>query len=306
LGGGEEAHGRAGKGRGGGGAAMVRGWPAALGLAALGALAAQAAGEGLGEYYSGDDLVPLEWVQQSSMVRAAGLAVRLPGGESYSFKQPGSQGGGELWTTDEGVTSPPTGERIGRENWVEEGQMVRKLMFTFNSKDEGYEFSTIEAMDANMEDTSANIDPKQYVPGKMLFFCHRFEVSLVDDFGDPAGTLVANNFSAGGVLGSYSSADIPPYNPCPGQECSYVDGDITCKNITRVIYEDAPPEEEKSKATLMYIILGSCGGVVVVLVYSIVLMMNQRNNAQYRQQAAALAIRIRQGKAAEAAEAMAI
>ena len=216
-----------------------------------------------------------------------------------------SQGGAELWTTDEGVTSPATGERIGREGWVEEGQVTRKLLFTFNSKDEGYEFSAIEAMDANMEDATGAIDPKQYVPGKMLFFCHRFEVSLVNDFGEPAGTIVANNFSAGGVLGSFSSADIPPYNPCPGQECSYVDGDITCKNITRVIYEDAPPEEEKS-ATVMYIILGSCGAVVVVLIYSIVLMMNQRNNAQYRQQAAALAIRIRQGKAAEAAEAMAI
>ena len=187
---------------------------------------------------------------------------------------------------------------------MEEGQVTRKLLFTFNSKDEGYEFSAIEAMEANMEDATGAIDPKQYVPGKMLFFCHRFEVSLVNDFGEPAGTIVANNFSAGGVLGSFSSADIPPYNPCPGQECSYVDGDITC-NITRVINEDAPPAEEKS-ATFMYIILGSCGAVVVVLIYSIVLMMNQRNNAQYRQQAAALAIRIRQGKAAEAAEAMAI
>ena len=275
-------------------------------MVALGALAARAAGEGLGAYYTGDDLVPLEWVQQSSMVRAAGLAVRLPGGESYSFRQPSSQGGGELWTTDEGVTSPPTGERIGRQGWVEEGQINRKLMFTFNSKDEGYEFAAIEAMDAGMDDTTATISPAQYVPGKMLFFCHRFEVSLVNDFGESAGTLVANNFSAGGVLGSFSSADIPPYNPCPGQECSYVNGDITCKNITRVIYEDAPAEEEKSKATVMYIILGSCGAAVVVLVYSIVLMMNQRNNAQYRQQAAALAIRIRQGKAAEAAEAMAI
>ena len=275
-------------------------------MVALGALAARAAGEGLGAYYTGDDLVPLEWVQQSSMVRAAGLAVRLPGGESYSFRQPSSQGGGELWTTDEGVTSPPTGERIGREGWVEEGQINRKLMFTFNSKDEGYEFAAIEAMDAGMDDTTATISPAQYVPGKMLFFCHRFEVSLVNDFGESAGTLVANNFSAGGVLGSFSSADIPPYNPCPGQECSYVNGDTTCKNITRVIYEDAPAEEEKSKATVMYIILGSCGAAVVVLVYSIVLMMNQRNNAQYRQQAAALAIRIRQGKAAEAAEAMAI
>lgn len=275
-------------------------------MVALGALAARAAGEGLGAYYTGDDLVPLEWVQQSSMVRAAGLAVRLPSGESYSFRQPSSQGGGELWTTDEGVTSPPTGERIGRQGWVEEGQINRKLMFTFNSKDEGYEFAAIEAMDAGMDDTTATISPAQYVPGKMLFFCHRFEVSLVNDFGESAGTLVANNFSAGGVLGSFSSADIPPYNPCPGQECSYVNGDITCKNITRVIYEDAPAEEEKSKATVMYIILGSCGAAVVVLVYSIVLMMNQRNNAQYRQQAAALAIRIRQGKAAEAAEAMAI
>lgn len=288
---------------------MVRGWnaaPGVAGLVALGALAARAAGEGLGAYYTGDDLVPLEWVQQSSMVRAAGLAVRLPSGESYSFRQPSSQGGGELWTTDEGVTSPPTGERIGRQGWVEEGQINRKLMFTFNSKDEGYEFAAIEAMDAGMDDTTATISPAQYVPGKMLFFCHRFEVSLVNDFGESAGTLVANNFSAGGVLGSFSSADIPPYNPCPGQECSYVNGDITCKNITRVIYEDAPAEEEKSKATVMYIILGSCGAAVVVLVYSIVLMMNQRNNAQYRQQAAALAIRIRQGKAAEAAEAMAI
>ena len=288
---------------------MVRGRRAARGwlcLAALGALAARAAGEGLGEYYSGDDLVPIEWVQQSAMVRAAGLAVRLSNGDgSYSFREPASQGGAELWTTDEGVTSPATGERIGQEGWVEEGQVTRKLLFTFNSKDEGYEFSAIEAMDANMEDATGAIDPKQYVPGKMLFFCHRFEVSLVNDFGEPAGTIVANNFSAGGVLGSFSSADIPPYNPCPGQECSYVDGDITCKNITRVIYEDAPPAEEKS-ATVTYIILGSCGAVVVVLIYSIVLMMNQRNNAQYRQQAAALAIRIRQGKAAEAAEAMAI
>ena len=283
---------------------MVRG-RGALGLAALGALAA-GAGAGIGDFYSGDDLVPLDWVQQSSMVRAAGLAVRLSGdGGSYSFRQDSGGGSEELWKTDDGLTSTPSGQRIGRESWVEEGTKSRKLMFTFEAHEDGFNFTSIEAMDANRQDTVALIEPPLYVPGKMVFFCHRFEVSLKDDFEEHGGTIVANNFSAGGVLGAYSSDDIPPYNPCPGQECSYVDGDITCKNITRVIYEDPPAEEKASKATLMYIILGSCGAVVVALVYSIVLMMNQRNNAQYRAQAAALAIRIRQGKAVEAAEAMA-
>ena len=59
---------------------MVGGWnaaPGVAGLVALGALAARAAGEGLGAYYTGDDLVPLDGARGGARGAAAGRGVVL-------------------------------------------------------------------------------------------------------------------------------------------------------------------------------------------------------------------------------------